>query len=153
MAIEYTLRGDAHADLDQLTSFFTEAIEGRLGPDKTVFRDGMYVTAYPVPDGEGHETTRLLGFQHRITAVYHFSNLADQATHDHNVAVMIRSVLAFFDRFGGHGALLFNGEEVTIQRLTNEIIFNSDWDDWTGVDALTSLIAPHSSRPLPQPLL
>ncbi|MFC7533850.1 SitI3 family protein [Actinoplanes sp. GCM10030250] len=153
MAIEYTLRSDARAEQDDLRKLLVTALDGRSGPDGTVFRDGMYVTAWQVPEGEGYEVTRLLGFEHRVTAVFHFDNLADPATRDHNVAAMVGAVLAHFDQYRSHGVLLFNGEEIVLQRLTDEVVFNSDWEDWSELDEVAPLLVGHALRSLPQRLM
>ena len=153
MATEYTLSSEAEVDTGELQDFMVAAIGGDKGPDGTVFRDGMYVTAYRVPDGEGNPAMQLFGFQHRVTATFRLSNLSNEATKNHNAALMVGAVLAFFDRYAGRGVLLFNGEVVIIERLTDEIIFDEEWDDWFENDEVTPLLRGFAVRPLAQRLL
>ena len=153
MAVEYDLESDTEADLAEIREFFAAAIEGDAGPDGTVFRNGMYVMTYRLDPEDEESTIEHFGFRHRITATYRFSNLADPAVRDHNTALMVRSVLQFTERFGGHGVLLFNGEEATIQWTPDEVVFGSDWPEWTEVRPVIPLLTGHAIGPLPQPLL
>ena len=67
----------------------------------------MYVTAYWEPDEERNPAIRLFGFEPRITATFRFANLADEPTRDHNAGLMVASLLAFFERYGGSSVLPF----------------------------------------------
>jgi hypothetical protein len=92
----------------------------------------------------------LFGFQHRITATFHFSDLADDATDERNTALMVRSVIDLVRRYACCGVLLFNGELAIAQWTPGEIVFDADWEPWLRMD---SLLAGHARRRLPQPLL
>jgi hypothetical protein len=152
MAIEYLLYSEASVSLEELQTFFTGAVGGDVGHGGTVFRDGMYVTVFRVPDDERDSTIPQFDFEHLITATFHFSNVADQATEAHNTALMVAAVLAFFDRYG-RGVLLFNGERVVIQNVTGETVFSREWDEWFEGHEVASLIDGHRVDNLPQPLL
>ncbi len=153
MAIEYTFYGEADVSSDDLRSVIVGAVGGAQGADGTVLRTGLNVTANRVDAGGGNPATHFFGFEHRVTATFRFSNTAEGGTRDHNITLMVGAVLAYFDRYAGRGVLLFNGEEVIIQRLDHEVVFNSDWDDWTDVDEVRPLLSGHAVRPLLQPLL
>ena len=153
MALEFDLQSDADIDSPELRAFLAGAVEGDLGPDGTVFRPGMYVMSRHVAPGDEDSTTRLFGFQHRINATFRFANLAAEAERDHNTAIMIRSVLALAERFGGHGVLLFNGELAVVQWTPEEVVFDSEWEEWSELDEVKPLLAGHALRPLPQPLM
>jgi hypothetical protein len=152
MAIEYLLYSAASVSLEELQTFFAGAVGGDIGHGGTVFREGMYVTVFRVPEDERDSTIPQFGFEHLITATFHFSNLADQQTEARNTALMVAAVLAFFHRYG-HGVLLFNGERVVIQHLTEETVFSHEWDEWLEAQEVAPLIVGHRIDNLPQPLL
>jgi hypothetical protein len=153
MAIEYSLASEADVDTQDLQDFMVAAIGGEKGPDGTVFRDGMYVMAHRLAEGEENSAMQLFGIQHRVSATFRLANLADEATRNHNTALMVGAVLAFFHRYAGRGVLLFNGEVAILQRLTGEIVFDREWEDWFENDEVTPLLDGYPIRPLPQPLL
>ena len=153
MAIEYDLSSDADIDGADLVAFFETAVEGKTGQDGTVFRDGMSVTARRVPDGDEDSTSQLFGFDERSRATFRFHNLAPEATREHNKAVMVRAVLAFFERFECCGVLLFNGEVAVVQRLSGGTVITDDWREWLDGDEVAALVAAHQVGRLPQPLL
>lgn len=153
MALEYVMHGDADLSSAELRAFYAAAIEGELSPDGTVFRPGMYVMARRVKPEEENPMTQLLGFEHRINATYRFRNLSEPAEQDHNTIVMASSILSLADRYGGRGVLLFNGERVVLQWDPDEVVFDSEWEDWSEIEEAFPLVAAHQLRPLPQPLL
>jgi hypothetical protein len=153
MAIEFDLRSDADLDAGELLAFFAEAIGSTSVRDGAAFCEGMYVMPDRVPQDDDDPTVGWFGFKHRSTTTFRFSNQADAATTDHNTAVMVGAVLAFFDRYAVHGVLLFNGEVVVIQRLTDRVVVADDWAEWLDGDEVATILASQSVHPLPQPLL
>ncbi|MEU4558698.1 SitI3 family protein [Actinoplanes sp. NPDC023936] len=153
MALEYDLSTDADLDDDELREFFAAAIEGEIGAGGTVFRDGMYATVYRVADGEEDETSRLFGFNERVSGTFRFQNLASERDREHNVALMISSALAFSARYASRGVLLHNGDVAILQWSPGEVVFHSGWHDWLDGVEVAALVAGHPVRPLPQPLL
>ncbi|BBH71665.1 hypothetical protein ACTI_83500 [Actinoplanes sp. OR16] len=154
MAIEYDLRSDADERARDLLTFFAETTGSEITQDGMASRDGMSVFAIEVDDDEADSTSRAFGFKHRSTIVFRFSNLADSETHDHNTARMISAVLAFFTRFDRHGALLFNGEVVVIQRLTDDgVAVSHEWDEWLDGAETAALISGQNIQRLAQPYL
>jgi hypothetical protein len=153
MALEYALNGEADLTTAQMLTFIAEATGGTIHGDH-VSRDGLDVTAYREDPGDEGPAGDLLGFTHRVTAIFRFSNQATQQERDHNVVTMIRAVLAFFDQYPGGGALLFNDARVIVLRVDGNPVFDADWDKWTAdLPELRNLVAAHPVRPLPQPLL
>lgn len=65
----------------------------------------------------------------------------------------MRAVLQVFDRYDGAGVLLFNGEEVVLQRLNGGVVVDSKWEDLADIPELAALVAALQVTPLPQPLL
>jgi hypothetical protein len=149
MAIEYLLLGDADCDTAEVQAFFTAEIRGDFGHRGTAFCHGMYVTAHRVADEERSKLAELFGFEHRITATFHLSDLADEMTDVRNTELMVRSVLDLVTRYTCRGVLLFNGDLVIAEWTPSEIVFDSDWEPWAKLE----LIAGHTVRRLPQPLL
>ena len=153
MALEYTFYGAADATSEELRSLIAAAVGGSVTPDGTILREGMHVTAARVGSDDAHSTTRLFGFDHRVTAIFRFANLSTTGISEHNSVLMVAAVLAVFDTYPALGVLLFNGEEAVLQRFEDGVVFNCDWEDWSEVDEMAPLLAGHQVRPLPQPLL
>ena len=66
---------------------------------------------------------------------------------------MSSATIGFFRQYQADGVLLFNGEEVVVQRLHGEVALNSEWEEWAELDELRPAVAAYSFRALPQPLL
>lgn len=153
MALEYAFNGEADLSTEQMLAFMAEATGGTIHDDY-VRRDGLDVTAYREDPGDEGPAGDLLGFTHRVTAIFRFSNLATPTERDHNVTTMIRAVLAFFDRHPGSGVLLYNDARVILLRTGTDLAFDTDWDEWTSdLPELRTLVATYPTRALPQPLL
>ncbi|GAA1817489.1 hypothetical protein HC028_21095 [Planosporangium flavigriseum] len=153
MAMEYRLYGAADMTTEEIFSFMADAIDGSVSPEGFAQREGMTVTAYRVDSGEEASAAGLFGFPHHVTATFRFSNTAPSQVRERNTALMIEAVLRFFDRYPGDGVLLFNGEEVVLQRLAGDLALDRDWEDWTDVPGMSEVIAGREQRLLPQPLL
>lgn len=148
MAIEYVLYGDTDVTADELTELLAEAIAADRVDGTTAFRDGMYVSSGQVADEERNDAVRAYGFEHRVTATF---RLADPPA-PHNTALVVAAVLAWSDRYGDCGVLLFNGYRAVLQLLPDGVVFDSEWAEFTGNDEVVALRANNPARPLPQPL-
>ncbi|WP_328459369.1 SitI3 family protein [Actinoplanes sp. NBC_00393] len=153
MAVEYDLESDTQAEITEIRAFLETALGGDPSPDGTVFCQGMYVMSTRIAPDEERSTAELTGFTHRITVTFRFANLATPDVRDRNTALMVKSVIAFSERFGGSGLLLFNGERAVAQWTPDGLVFDSGWEDWTEVAAVIPLLAGHTMRALPQPFL
>jgi hypothetical protein len=153
MAVEFTWYGDADVDTLALRDFLAATVGGEQQPDGTVSRDGLSVSARRVTGDEANPDTALFGFDQRFRATFRFANLADAATTEHNTALMAHTLIAFAQRYGGSGVLLFNGEEAVLQYDADGIVFASDWEDWTENSETAPLLTQFASRVLLQPLL
>jgi len=151
MALEYTFRGAADITTEEFLAFLAQTMNAPISHDY-VRGDGLQVTAYRVDPGEEAASVEEFGFPHRVTATFRFANLAPTQLRDQNTVLMIRTVLAFFDRYPGSGVLLFNGERVVLQKLDGDVELDSDWEDFS-LDGMAEVIAGLSQRPLPQPFL
>jgi hypothetical protein len=65
---------------------------------------------------------------------------------------MVRAILQLLDTYGGYGVLLFNDEEVVLQKLKGGVVVNSEWDELEELPELRELVKTRELRPLPQPL-
>ncbi len=153
VALEYDWSGDAEVDTAALRTFIATATGGQQAPDGTVFLDGMYVTASADSEDDVNEAMRLFGFEDRFWATFRFANLADEATSDHNTALMVHVLIAFAQTHGGSGVLLHNGERAVLQYGKDGIVFDAEWEDWTENAEVAPLLTQFASRTLPQPLL
>lgn len=153
MALEYALNAEADLTTDQMLAFMAEATGGTVHDDY-VHRDGLDITAYREDPGDEGPAGDLLGFTHRVTAIFRFSNRSMGADRDHNVITMVKAVLAFFDRHPGGGVLLFNDARVVLLRAGDNLVFDAEWDTWTtNLPELRAIAAAHQVQVLPQPLL
>src|SRR5262249_46458937 len=134
-------------------AFMADAISGVVTAYGFVQGDGLQVTAYRVDAGEEASAARLFGFVHRVTATFRFANLGAEGRRELNEELMIASVVQFLETYPDSGVLLFNHEEVILQRLDAEIVLNSDWDGWADLPGLGRLTGRVQWRVLPQPLL
>ena len=150
MAVEFKVATEAAIEPAVLAAFFADAIGGDADDEATVFRDGMYVTSRSVPEDD---MIAALGFDQKTRATFRFANLASEATEDHNTALMVGAVIGLFDRFGGRGLLLFNGERVVAERVDGELVFADDWADWLTGDEVAAVVAERPVRKLTQILL
>jgi hypothetical protein len=153
MAVEFTWYGDTDVDTATLRGFVVNTVGGVQQSDGTVLRDGLFVSARRVVGDEVNPDTALFGFDQRFRATFRFANLADAATTEHNTALMVHTLIAFAQRYGGSGVLLYNGEEAVLQYGPDGIVFASDWEDWTENGEVAPLLDQFASRTLPQPLL
>ncbi|MFC7533856.1 SitI3 family protein [Actinoplanes sp. GCM10030250] len=153
MALEFDMQSDADISTADFRSFLAAAVEGEHSQDGTIFRPDMYVMAGRVTPDTEDPTTELFGFRERISATYRFANLAEASARDHNIAVMVSSILAFAERYTSRGVLLYNGDIAVIQWAPDEVVFHSEWEDWSELEEVIPLIAGHVMRPLPQPLI
>ena len=153
MAVEFTWYGDADVDTPTLRDFLATTVGGTQQLDGTVLRDGLSISARRVTEDEANPDTALFGFDQRFRATFRFANLADAETAEHNTALMAHTLIAFAQRNGGSGVLLFNGEEAVLQYGPDGIVFASDWEDWTENSEIAPLLTQFASRVLLQPLL
>jgi hypothetical protein len=150
---DYELLGEADLSHDGFYSFIQAAVDGRPTESNFMIAEGMGVYAERTTSGDERSAADRFGFTHRVSATFRLSSHASEEVLAQAEVVMYRTVIEFFERFPGRGVLLYNGEEVTIQKLDNGIEINSDWEEWTDNPGLQPLINGYPYRPLPQPLL
>ena len=153
MALEYDWSGDTDLDTAALRDFIAAVTAGTQSPDGTVFLNGMYVSARAVAGDDVNPAIKLFGFDKRFTATFRFSTAADEATTDHNTALMVHVLTRFAQRHGGSGVLLHNGEEAVLQYDGAGIAFAESRECWTDNNEVAQMLAPFVSRELPQPFV
>jgi hypothetical protein len=153
VSLFFTFYGEADVSTDDLLRLIVAVVGGSPRGRDTVFVPGMNVTAHRVDEGEEDSTGQHFGFLERITATFNFENLSSEEVSEHNTALMVAAVLAIFDRYPGRGVLLFNGERAVLGRLSDEVVFDSDWDDWLEMGEVLPLVAANETRKLLQPLM
>ena len=145
MALEYTVAAEVEVAPAVLATFFAAAIDGVVGAEETVFRDGMYVMSHNVTE---EDAIPAMGFAHKTGMTFRFANVGSEETEEHNTALMVGAVIAFFDRFGGRGFLMFNGERIIAERVDGELVFADDWAEWLDGDEVAALVAERPVRKL-----
>jgi hypothetical protein len=154
VSLFYTFYGEAELTSGDLQNLVATAVGGTVSPTGTIFCDGMNITAHHVDHNDDDDSTgKYFGFEERITATFNFDNLATLEVRDRDIALMVVAVLAILDASPGRGVLLFNGDRAILQRLDDDVEFDSDWDDWSEVSDVAPLVARHVVRLLNQPLL
>jgi hypothetical protein len=154
VANEYDWDGDADVDIATLRAFVAAATGGEQLPDDgVVYRDGLYVMGGTVSGDEVNPALALFGLDQRFRLTFRFHNLAEPETTEHNTALMTHTLIAFAQRHGGQGVLLFNGERAVLQYGAEGVVFDSDWEDWAENPETAPLLTQFPSRVLDQPLL
>jgi hypothetical protein len=111
------------------------------------------IKARALPEDERNPALRLFGLGELFTVTFRFENLAEPETSERNSALMAHTLIAFAQRYGGGGVLLFNGERAVLQYGAEGVVFDSDWEDWAENPETAPLLAQFPSRVLDQPLL
>jgi hypothetical protein len=153
MSLFFTYYGEVGVATGDLQKLIAAAVGGTVSSHDTIFCPGMNVTAHRVDDDDEDSTGRYFGFVERVTATFNFDSQVPDDVSEHNTALMVRAVLALFDAYPGRGVLLFNGERVVLQRLSDGVEFDAEWEDWAELDEVRPLLAAHQQRKLPQPLM
>jgi hypothetical protein len=153
VALEYYWCGGADIDAAGLRAFISTTTGGRLHPDGTTFLDGMYIMARTIAGDDEDSLAEDFGFRETFSATFRFANLAAPTVTEHNLAVMVRVLIAFARSHGGQGVLLFNYEEAVLLYGPDGIVFGSEWEDWTDNPETAPFLTRFASRPLPQPFL
>ncbi|XVU26107.1 SitI3 family protein [Actinoplanes sp. CA-054009] len=153
MALEFDWSGDTEVDTATLRAFIAATIGGDQHPDGTIFLSGMYVTARAVTGDDVNPAIALFGWEERFSATFRFANQASQKTTEHNIALMAHVLIAFAQRYGGNGLLLYNGDEAVLQYGADGVTFSADWEDWSENDEVAPLLTQFANTALPQPLL
>ncbi len=155
MALEYTFHGDADVRTDDLRTSVADVVGAPVNADGAIITEGMYIVAYREgPDGEGDRTSEPLGFRQSSTVGFRFYNNMGESVQGRSVALMVSTVLALWHKFGGSGVLLFNGEEITLQRIHDKVEVDAGWrDEWAQMPEAAPVVASLPSRALPQPFL
>lgn len=153
MAIEYDWYGDAEIDTPSLRAFIVTATAGEQHEDGTVFLPGMYVTGGHVEPDDANPAIALFGFEDRFRGTFRLSKQADEPAQQHAEALMAHTLIAFATQVGGHGVLLFNGEENVLQYGDGAVTFGAEWEEWAENPETAPLLTQFPSRILPQPLL
>lgn len=65
---------------------------------------------------------------------------------------VLRAVMVLLDHFSGDAVLLFNGEDVVLQRLNSSLVINNYWSQWSTAQ-LAEIDQPYELRTLISPLL
>jgi hypothetical protein len=152
VALEYRFYGSADVSTEELLAFVASTTGGFV-TDNYVRRDHLDITPYREEPGEEASAPALFGFVHRATMSFRISNRASSHQRDEAVVLMVRTVLQVFARYDGAGVLLFNGEEVVLQRLNGGVVVDSKWEDLADIPELAALVSGLEVAPLPQPLL
>jgi hypothetical protein len=151
MSLFYIFYSEADVLLLDIQRLLASALHGRIVVDDMIFREGMTASVYRI-EGEEDSTGKYFGFIERLEVSFNFDNSAPPRTTDHNIVLMVSSVLSILDTYPGRGVLLHNGDRAVLQRLDDGVEFDTDWEDWSTLGEIVTLASRNVLRRLPQPL-
>lgn len=150
MALEYVLYAAAELSTEEFLRFMATAVDGEI-LGNYARADALDVTAYR--DDDPAPIAELLGFTHRVTATFRISGGVDDDALRRAENLMLRAVLRFIDTYAAPGVLLFNDEEIVLQKSDGlPVLVNSEWE-WADPDTAATLLTGRVRRQLDQPLL
>ncbi|HYO73800.1 MAG TPA: SitI3 family protein [Archangium sp.] len=151
MALDYSLELSTHLKPVQALDLLAERLGLEPRDEAHLGGPGIWVSAI--------EQTRL--GRSIIEEGFHFSpDLSvgfrldpNSLDYEKGKRLMLRSTMLLLEQAGKDGVLLFNGENIILQRTAGTLVLNEDWT-WTDETRLEEEITlPHERRPLPSPLL
>jgi hypothetical protein len=112
---------------------------------------GIQIRAFEEKDEENQALTeQFFGFVHSLVVSFRISSNQDIEQAER---LMIRATLALLQKTTGDAVLLFNYENIVLQRIKNQLVFNQDfWDPWKA-DEIKNALIPYSLKVLSSPLL
>lgn len=89
------------------------------------------------------------GFRPNISVFFRISPKEDYEKGRHT---LLQATIELLRQVPGDAVLLFNGENIVLQRIGGQLVLNEEWGNWTP-SQLADVTLPHELRNLPSPLL
>jgi hypothetical protein len=93
------------------------------------------------------------GFRPKIHLSFWISSHANEEEGRIARQSVIRAVMTILRYESGDAVLLFNGENLLLQRLNGNLILNSVWKEWTSYYLFDEITLPCERREIASPLL
>lgn len=89
------------------------------------------------------------GFRPDISVLFRINPKED---HEKGRHTLLRATMELLRQIPGDAVLLFNGENIILQRIEGQLVLNEEWGNWTA-SQLTEVTLPYELCNLPSPLL
>ena len=129
MSLSYTLELQKKLEPKQLLQLLIERHNLQWHQD-TISGKGIWVNAYTEDDADNQSLTKEeFGF---IPSTIISFRINTDDTLEIGERTLIRAVMTLLQQVTGNAILLFNYENLVLQRINNKLIFNKDmWEEWT----------------------
>ncbi len=129
MSLSYTLELETKVEPQKLLQLLVER-HNLQWHQETISGKGIWVNAYVEDDPENQSLTKEeFGF---IPSIIFAFRINTDDTLEIGEQTLIRAVMTLLQEVAGNAILLFNNENLVLQRINNQLIFNQDmWEEWT----------------------
>ena len=129
MSLSYTLELEKKLEPKQLLQLLVER-HNLQWHQETISGKGIWINAYAEDDPENQSLTKKeFGF---IPSTIISFRVNTDDTLEIGERTLIRAVMTLLQQVTGNAILLFNYENLVLQRINNQLIFNQDmWEEWT----------------------
>lgn len=150
MALSYELEMAVGLEPQQALQILANACSLQW-QDNNLVGSGIQIRAFKETDEENRALTeQAFGFVPSLVVSFRIKS-------DQNIEqaerLMIRATLTLLQETTEDAVLLFNYENIVLQRIKNQLVINKDlWESWEA-DEIRNTMVPHSLKVLPSPLL
>ncbi|MBW4463638.1 MAG: hypothetical protein KME47_25850 [Nodosilinea sp. WJT8-NPBG4] len=150
MALSYELEMAADLDSQQALQIVANTCLLQWQGEQLI-GNGIQVRAFKESEEDNQELTKQ-AFGFSPTLIVNFRIKSGQHS-EQAERIMIRATAALLQATSKDAVLLFNYENIVLQRIHNQLIINQDlWDAWKA-DELKKIGMPHTIAVLSSPLL
>lgn len=151
MALEYQLILSTESSIASLLETISQRSGLAWSADHT-FLAGIGVQVSGIASSRSRQSTIEEGFGFRPEAQLFFRMASDPEERRVGYRTMLEVIVGVLQQEAGQAVLLFNGETILLQRLTEELTLNRDWQPWQN-NSLDLMTLPYKMQSLPSPLL
>lgn len=153
MATEYHLSVATPQEPQPVVQLLAEALRLEQQPDGFLVGPGILLGVRPMTGLRRTVLREAFGFDPSLSILFRMYNNAPDDEYSMGKHILIRATMLVLERDPGDAVLLFNGEQVILQRLQGRLALNHDWQEWTSYQLLADVTLPYTLRALPSPLL
>ncbi|HEX8819450.1 MAG TPA: SitI3 family protein [Archangium sp.] len=151
MGLDNSLELSTDMTPEQALHLMAEWFEFKWGDDKHLIGPALSISA--IEPGQGWKSIIQEGFHFSPDLSVGFRLDPNSNDYEEGNRVMLRATMLLLEH-GRDGVLLFNGEQITLQRIAGRLVLNADSRNWTdGLQLENEIRLPHEKRSLPSPLL
>jgi hypothetical protein len=151
MALDYSLELSTHLKPTQALDLLAERLGLQQSDEAHLGGPGIWISA--IRQTQLGRSIIEEGFHFSPDLSVGFRLDPNSFDYEKGKRLMLQSTLLLLEQAGKDGVLLFNGENIVLQRMGGKLLLNEDWS-WTDESRLEEEITlPYERRPLPSPLL